>query len=120
MTTIDYPPIQHIQGTVWVPETARPFVVGDRVRVRLSGECTTNGRQYNSRTGEIGISYQRHIPEEDGKTGTVIERPSYMAPAQRHYVSVEFDAVFSAGGFKRIVAATYAPAELELIQEAPR
>lgn len=76
------------------------FKVGDRVRVRLSGECP-----FMRGEGEIV-----HAPEEDGVTGTVDRVTCPFTPG--HPIDVIFDTSYRLNG-QTWVGGCFAAAELE-------
>ena len=73
----------------WEPWTPK---VGDRVSVRLNGECKHKFAARSARSHQIfrGVPHAR---EHDGLTGTVIERPSHWpaVPMTSHRYYVRFD-----------------------------
>lgn len=99
----------------WVPASARPFRVGDRVRIRLSGECRRHPLP-ESLYGRLDIV--GHHPNEDGLTGTVA---MFLEPiADGHMVYVGTDDTFDIGSGKETRRwISYAASELELLTPAP-
>jgi hypothetical protein len=101
------------------PPGAPRFAIGDRVRVRLSGECRALFRRY-SHLGETYHSEtpaRTHFEQEDGQTGAVIERPAARKRSnQGHDVLVEFDVPLDVPG-SLMVAHGYAAAELEPLED---
>ena len=101
----------------WEPVT---FKVGNRVRVRLSGECQLEHQQDGPahRRGHID---RGHAPEEDGAIGTVLayrDSPSTdWVAAQGHCIRVEFDDLVVIKGHP-YSGSYYAAAELELLEAA--
>lgn len=98
---MDMPPDAYFEP--WTPK------IGDRVRVRLSGEC-----QYSVRLGTSGPAIQGHSAGEDGVTGTVIEWPlaAWMRVGQGHDFAVEYDGPIESEGLT-MRGAEYAACELE-------
>jgi len=59
---------QHDPHAPWIPEGARPFMVGDRVRVRLSRECPFCQRDADGlldHTGKV-LTVHEDYPEYPG------------------------------------------------------
>ena len=67
------------QQPIWW-EPGRPFQVGDRVRIRLSGECTAKTAQGSVIQGYYS-SDGLHLPDDDGLDGTIVD---LMAQAAEH------------------------------------
>lgn len=93
--------------------------VGDRVRVRLSGECQQDGYA-GSLKQNILVSHVGHYPSEEGVTGTVvvcayIERDGFCIE-ESHRVVIKFDTAFKdmVPGVA-IQRGHYAACELELL-----
>ena len=91
----------------WVPPGVRPFKIGDRVRVRLSGECrlpqnvTTHG-------------YVEHYPEQNGMEGVVIDNVGWPSADPAHTYLVKLPPVdFGSWG---VGGGTFAAIELELVE----
>lgn len=104
----------------WVPENARPFVVGDRVRVRLSAECRKRVLVRSVITGKVvngrGVG---HRVESDGQIGTVIDwLPLFGPPKKRtHNILVRYDHPIPLGGSQFSEnGGGFAAIELELIE----
>ncbi len=88
----------------WTPEIGQP------VRIRISGECELVGAP-GTPAGDAGE--RGHRPEEDGRTGVVIEHPLGInaagLDAQGHRYRVRRDGPLI-GGYR---AGVYAAIELE-------
>lgn len=118
------------ESIYWEPWQPQP---GQRVRIRLSGECQAQFISGYSDLAVLGASFQRnfkdsgHVPEEDGAEGTVVTsgvlgrlREVVSVPDTRssHPYVVQFEPWLptpSVGGTLR--AAAYAACELEPIDE---
>lgn len=87
--------------------------VGDRVRVRLNGECH---RRYHvmSLLGTHSDVRYGHVPEEDGRIGTVAIGPGRPSEPS-HRFAVVYDVPMFSDGLP-IVGGAYAAIELELIE----
>jgi hypothetical protein len=97
--------------------------VGDRVRVRLSGECQLEYHDLSPAKRIAGIC-NGHLSAEDGLTGTVVEygnSPDIHAFAvkQGHPYSVQWDRNIRTGRF-HWGGSNYAAAELEPNHDQPR
>ncbi len=119
MTQHNYPPIQpQVDPGVWQPEGMRPFQVGDRVQVRLSGECQVEGAP-TSHDADHG--FRGHRPAEHGMTGTVTrqKKDNQYLHTQGHLYQIDYDTSLkcalcdAVGGL-----GSYAAAELVLLEEA--
>ncbi len=97
----------------WVPEGAREFREGDRVRVRLSGECRARF------TGIRGDTWG-HSAIEDGAVGIVGIDPFFRNPTTpSHAIKVLFDPpLIDWPNWVRLHGMGYAPSELELLEAA--
>lgn len=100
----------------WMPK------VGDRVRVRISGECGVQGGSL-SPISKAGVT--AHFPDEDGATGTVYDpflvhpaKSVEMLMAQGHTVFVRLDQEIPAPGsyFGSVNASAYALSEVEPLE----
>lgn len=109
------PQTEHNPHAPWRPEGMRDFVAGDRVRVRLSGECRATWMSYSLITN-LPTGPKAHHPLEEGRTGKVLRRP-FGHPAQRedHPHFVWYDDPMSTGE-GLMVGGSYAPNELELLE----
>lgn len=113
---------EETQPKYWEPVT---FKVGDRVRVRLSGECTE--------APALGCTAQRlgqplHEDDENHLTGTIIDddtviaqrlgRDSQVRIAINYYRSIghTYNVLFDEAAPTGITVGAYAAAELELIE----
>lgn len=95
----------------WVPSSARPFRIGDRVRCHPSPECRT--QEYRP-LSLCGLEQRQHFDWEDGKTGRVSEFRSFRThPILVHWDQPYFIDMVGYGG------ARYGPSELELLTPAP-
>ena len=102
----------------WVPEGARQFQVGDRVRVRLSGECNVRSRGISEWTNEyFGPVILGHPKVFNGLFGVVVADYSPDKPIPGHPVAVEFDHEVVLG-LGLCVGSRFAPNELELLAPA--
>lgn len=110
------------QPKYWEPVT---FQVGDRVRVRLSGEClaTAHPRSEAALRGVTDI----HFANENGRIGTITDPPTHrrIDPVMEHYVSqghrylVTYDVEFRHPAmWGARPDGMFAAAELELIEAA--
>ena len=100
----------------WEPWAPR---IGDRVRVRLNGECREVFKSRNKRTGDV-IHDLPHAQEHNGLTGTVIERPSHL-PARKNGAHCFFvlldDPPTSSPWGGTTTMAPFAAIELELLED---
>jgi hypothetical protein len=98
----------------WVPPGAREFQVGDRVKVRLSGECRLTFRRQRMQSGQIFASGVTHEREADQQTGIIKECETFD---DGHSLHVRFDEeIETPDGY--LVLAWYAPSELDLLEAA--
>jgi hypothetical protein len=89
----------------WEPWTPK---VGDRVRVRLSPECR-HERQSSSTREMIGS----HIPEENGRVGTVAPWPNPTWPRRNgHDICVVFDVPIAVTAWRHFYGCAFAAIEL--------
>ena len=95
--------------------------IGDRVRVRLNGECRFETSGFN-RYGVPSKRYPTHREWENGKTGTVIPCRfitshgfcSHASDGRGHWIVVQYDIVEDHPDINTI-AGHYAAVELEPI-----
>lgn len=95
----------------WVPASARPFLVGDRVRCHPSPECRS--QEYAS-LSLCGRGQRQHFDWEEGKTGWVSE----FRQSLTHSIFVVWDQLYFIG-MDGDHGARYAPSELELLTPTP-
>lgn len=93
----------------WSPPT---FAVGDRVRIRLSGECEHyhDGEPGGRRSGQQRLLVGHHA-SVDGYTGTVVQIDPDEITWNGHRVSVVTDQLLP----RHIGRTVYAPSELMLL-----
>ena|SRR5450755_1968554 len=96
----------------WVPENARPFLVGDRVRVRLSGECR------HPKWKENGKVKRGHVAEEDGRVGRIEFFFQGVPSDGGHLMFVLYDEAIRWHEYS-VVGTGYAAIELEHLDELP-
>jgi hypothetical protein len=83
----------------WIPENARPFLVGDRVRVRLSPECR-GMTVVETRSSRAFSGVYCHAQDTDGKVGIVNRILPERSPHEHevvidggfHYLDLHFQA----------------------------
>lgn len=95
----------------WIPEGTREFLVGDKVRIRLSAECCYVPLPLE---GFVG-----HDSGEDGRLGKVIEFPrGWFMPHDGHTLAVRFDDPLPTPHrlYSPQFQGLYAPSELELLE----
>ena len=97
----------------WQPWTPK---VGDRVRIRLSGECQAEV-QAGSPMHRAGM-LSGHVPDEHGMTGTVDMVNSREYVRDQHPYLVQFDRPLFLGN-DCSCGDLYAAAELEPLEPAP-
>ena len=95
----------------WEPWT---FKVGDRVRVRLSGEC--RWARFSKALGD------GHLPVEDGLEGEIVDWPEGWPRGGGHDLAVWFDSPPllvdpDTGVPGYLTRASYAAIELELLED---
>ena len=96
------------------------FRLGQRVRVRLSGECPARWTEpYDAEVYRRFGTIQHH-PDEDGLVGEVVEAPPTLAiPAPGHDIYVRFPAPVILGGVRlRRCRSVFAWNELEPVEDA--
>lgn len=93
----------------WLPEGARVPQPGDRVRVRLSGECRVRFALRDG-AGEPQGSQAGHFAVEDGKTGVVMRMIDY--PHHQYVVALDVPTVCAG---MMIESIGYCAHELELL-----
>ena len=102
----------------YVPAGARPFEIGDRVRIRLSNECSFATRDENSPKAKTKAP---HCPGCDGILGTVSNNGYLNIPEAAlgaHTYFVVFKRGLKVTGWRRpIWGDVFAANELELIEE---
>ncbi len=91
---------------------------GDRVRVRVNGECTHSGPVEAMLTGDFLAEGGPHEEIEDGRPGVVVILPSTDASDVTHPYAVTYDEPFWSERDQLLIrGAHYAAAELEPLEE---
>lgn len=100
----------------WVPAGTRPFQIGDRVQIHLSGECRKDwpNHRYATQIFDGQINHG-HLAAEDGRRGQIIPRDIPPTHADHPYLVLLDEPIVYAG--KSYVACSYAASELKLIQD---
>lgn len=109
----DAPP----KSEVWSPPGLPVFKVGDRVQIRLNGECQHVTRDIDALTGEIlSPDVKGHPIEVNGRIGFVesIDDPVFSTPQDGHGYCVMFDDEFWMKGGP-LVGMALAAIELRLL-----
>lgn len=107
--------------TPWSPASARPFRVGDRVRIQINPECRAMFSPFDPIVQKFVGRPVPHPTSENGIAGTVIEiHPEFMRSqrAPGHIFLVDFDCPireWSVTWFRGLVCFQ----ELELLTPAP-
>lgn len=102
------------------PYEWRTFRVGDRVRVRLSGECPVVFKHSVDGNGRVLTLNTPHYPNEDGITGYIATVPfNRIIQGGSHPYYVEFDKPIRADGYW-LAGGTFAATELEPLDDATR
>ena len=100
----------------WVPSNLPTFRVGDRVRVRLSGECRVSAGE-NTFQGKHGI--YGHFPEMDGQIGRIVEIHAGDDCISGHPYEVNIDKplTLSVDRKRRYYSDDFAAIELDLLED---
>jgi hypothetical protein len=103
----------------WTPPSLPRFKVGDRVRVRLSGECDRNGKVSLWRGGRWIETEQEsnHPPELDGVEGVVVEVRENSETGHPFVVMFPREPYTRSLGW--VESDMYSATELELLEAAP-
>lgn len=99
----------------WAPWTPQ---VGDRVRVRLSGECQIVYPKAEQLSGEILEHGLGHSDAENGAVGVVLA-PRHELNSATHTIHVGFHEWVPAADGVPMHASYYAAAELEPLEPQP-
>lgn len=100
------------QAIAEIMAARQTFRVGDRVRVRLNGECQAPWTS----------TVPGHDDAEDGMVGRVVHMPSHLRTnpdVESHSVGVAFDGPGIVIDGAWWWGSAYAPEELELLPQAP-
>lgn len=105
----------------WVPASAQPFRVGDRVRIQINPECQAMFREFDRIHLRYHPRWFPHAPSQNGAAGTIISIHPEIATSEHcpgHVYFVEFDALLMAWG-ERWFCGLICCQEMELLTPAP-
>lgn len=109
----------------WQPWTPR---VGQRVRVRLSGECAARQHHHDTDARRVTLGPGGHYATEEGREGVIVACTRQLCAEWRrdhwgHGVHVIYDEPFEIeladGSAAKAIGQAYAAIELEPLEEVP-